>query len=130
MSEATAHPGEEGGGALVERMLGALRDRGGRITVGRRAVAEVLVDMHRDTQMQRGTLEEARKTPGLVERAVRRDMLAAYCSQRADLRGYQRMLDEWGGPPAEPDVRSAVAMLLAAVLINRFVRNRAMEVRR
>ena len=55
-------------------------------------ITKTLVGMHRDTKAQRGTLEEARRMPGLLELAVGRDMLTAYCAQRADLRGYHRML--------------------------------------
>lgn len=56
--------------------------------MGAHIVTGALVDMHRNTKAQRGTLEEAaRTTPELLEQAVGRDMLTAYCAQRADLRG-------------------------------------------
>lgn len=49
-------------------------------------VAEVLAGMAADTTAQRRTLEEARRTPGLVEAVATPDMATAYCAQRADLR--------------------------------------------
>ncbi len=70
-------------------------------------ITKVLVGMHRDTKAQRGTLEEAQRTPGLLEQAVGRDMLTAYCAQRADLCGYHRMLLAWSEASPEPERRRA-----------------------
>jgi len=58
-------------------------------------ITKALVQIHGDTQAQRRTLEEARATPGLVEHVVTPDMVTLYCAQRADLRGYHRMLTAW-----------------------------------
>ncbi len=78
-------------------------------------ITKVLVEMHRDTKAQRGTLEEARRTPGLLEQAVGRDMLTAYCAQRADLRGYHRMLVAWSETSPEPEMKAGIARFLLAV---------------
>ncbi len=58
-------------------------------------ITKTLVQMHRDTQAQRHTLEQTRATPGLVEQVATPDMVTAYCVQRADLRGYHCMLTAW-----------------------------------
>ena len=58
-------------------------------------ITKALVRMHRDTQAQRHTLEQARTTPGLIKQVVTADMVTLYCAQRADLRGYHCMLTTW-----------------------------------
>ncbi len=58
-------------------------------------VTKVLAGMAADTATQRRTLEKARRTPGLVEAVVTAEMVTVYCAQRADLRGYHRMLTVW-----------------------------------
>ena len=58
-------------------------------------ITKVLLQVHRDTQQQRRTLEQARATPGLIEQVVTRGMVTAYCTQRTDLREYHRMLTTW-----------------------------------
>ncbi len=60
--------------------------------MGMPVITKALVQMHRDTQAQRRTLEQARATPGLIEQVATSDMVTLYCAQRADLRGYHRML--------------------------------------
>ena len=43
-------------------------------------------------------------------------MLTAYCAQRADLRGYHRMLTEWREEVAsEPELRAGIGRFLAAL---------------
>jgi len=98
-------------GGAVERIELALNPS---ITVLPR-VTKVLVGMHRDTKAQRGTLKEARRTPGLLEQAVGRDMLTAYCAQRADLRGYHRMLAAWSEASPEPEMKAGIGRFLLAV---------------
>jgi len=78
-------------------------------------ITKVLVQMHRDTKAQRGTLEEARRTPGLIGHVATPDMLTAYCAQRADLRGYHRMLTTWCEALPEPDWKSGIGRFLLAV---------------
>jgi len=78
-------------------------------------ITKMLVQMHRDTKAQRGRLEEARQAPGLIEHVVTRDMLTAYCAQRADLRGYHRMLATWGEASSEPDLKSGIGRFLLAM---------------
>lgn len=73
-----------------------------------------LVRMRDDTKAQRTTLEEAGRTPGLLRQAVGWDMLTAYCAQRADLRGYHRMLTEWGDE-ADEDLKAGFGRFVAAV---------------
>jgi len=76
-------------------------------------ITKVLV--HRDTRAQRGTLEEAQRTPGLIEHVATRDMLTAYCAQRADLRGYDRMLATWSEASPEPEMKTGIGRFLLAV---------------
>lgn len=78
-------------------------------------ITKVLVQMHRDTRAQRGTLEEAQRTPGLIEHVATRDMLTAYCAQRADLRGYHRMLATWSEASPEPEMKTGIGRFLLAV---------------
>jgi len=78
-------------------------------------ITKVLVGMHRDTKAQRATLEEARRTPGLIEHLATRDTLTAYCAQRADLRGYHRMLVFWCEASAEPELNAGIGRFLLAV---------------
>ncbi len=61
-------------GEAVERIELALSPS----IAGLPRITKVLVQMHWDTKTQRGTLEKARKTPGLVEHVATRDMLTAY----------------------------------------------------
>lgn len=84
--------------------------------MGAPVITEALVRMREDTEAQRRTLEEAaRDTPAVLERAVAPDMLTAYCAQRADLRGYHRMLAEWREAAFEPELKSALGRFLSAV---------------
>jgi len=78
-------------------------------------ITKVLVQIHRDTKTQRGTLEKARETPGLLEQVVGRDMLTVYCAQRADLRGYHRMLATWPEASPEPEMKAGIGRFLLAV---------------
>jgi len=78
-------------------------------------ITKALVEMHQNTRAQRGTLERAQNTPGLLERAVTRDMLSAYCAQRADLRGYHRMLAEWRDEVSyNPELKAGIERFLVA----------------
>jgi hypothetical protein len=78
-------------------------------------ITKVLVGMHRDTKAQRGTLEEAQRTPGLLGQVVGRDMLTAYCVQQADLRGYHRMLTTWSEASPAPEMKAGIGRFLLAV---------------
>ena len=78
-------------------------------------VAEVLAGMATDTAAQRRTLEEARRTPGLVEAVATPDMATAYCAQRADLRGYDRMLTVWGDASTDPATKAVAKGLLPVI---------------
>ena len=78
-------------------------------------ITKVLVGMHRDTKAQRATLEEPQRMPALLGQAVGRDMLTAYCAQRADLRGYHRMLLAWSEASPEPEMKAGIGRFLLAV---------------
>ncbi len=78
-------------------------------------ITKALVQMHRDTQAQRHTLEQARATPGLIEQVVTPDMVTLYCAQRADLRGYHRMLTAWREETSMPEMKSGIDRFLEAV---------------
>ena len=71
--------------------------------------------MHGDTQAQRRTLEQARATPGLIEQVVTADMATLYCAQRADLRGYHRMLTTWREETSLPEMKAGIDRFLQAV---------------
>lgn len=79
------------------------------------SVSKVLAQAHTATKAQRATLEEAARTPGLIAQAVGWDMVAAYCAQRADLRGYHKMLTTWSEASGDPELVTAVEPFLAAV---------------
>ena len=75
-------------GRAVERI-----DLARRLPIaGLPVITKALVQIHKDTQAQRNTLEQARATPGLIEQVATPEMVTMYCAQRADLRGYHRML--------------------------------------
>jgi len=78
-------------------------------------ITKALVQMHGDTQAQRRTLEEARVTPGLVEHVATPDMVTLYCAQRADLRGYHRMLTAWREEASMPEMKAGIDRFLQAV---------------
>jgi len=78
-------------------------------------ITKALVQMHRDTQAQRHTLEEARATPGLVEQVVTPDMVTLYCAQRADLRSYHRMLTAWREEASLPEMKAGIDRFLQVV---------------
>ena len=78
-------------------------------------ITKALVKMHQDTQAQRNTLEQARATSGLIERVVTPDMVTIYCAQRADLRGYHRMLTAWRDETSLPEMKSGIDRFLQAV---------------
>jgi len=98
-------------GKAVERIELALTPS----IAGLPRITKVLVQMHRDTKPQRATLEEARGTPGLLEQVATRDMLTAYCRQRADLRGYHRMLATWSEASPAPEMKAGIGRFLLAV---------------
>jgi len=78
-------------------------------------ITKALVQMHRDTQAQRRTLEEARTTPGLVEHVATPDMVTLYCAQRADLRGYHCMLTAWHEETSMPEMKAGIDRFLQAI---------------
>lgn len=77
-------------------------------------ITKALVQMHGDTQAQRHTLEQARATPGLIEQVVTPDMVTQYCAQRADLRGYHRMLTTWREETSMPEMKAGIDRFLQA----------------
>ena len=78
-------------------------------------ITKTLVQMHKDTQAQRNTLEQARATPGLIEQVATREMVTAYCAQRADLRGYHRMLTAWREDASLPEMKAGIDRFLQAI---------------
>ena len=78
-------------------------------------ITKALVQMNRDTQAQRRTLEQARVTPGLIEQVATPDMVTLYCAQRADLRGYHRMLTAWREETSMPEMKAGIDRFLQAV---------------
>ena len=78
-------------------------------------ITKTLVQMHKDTQAQRNTLEQARATPGLIKQVATREMVTAYCAQRADLRGYHRMLTAWREEASLPEMKSGIDRFLQAI---------------
>ncbi len=78
-------------------------------------ITKALVQMHRDTRAQRQTLEQARTTPGLIEQVATPDMVTLYCAQRADLRGYHRMLTAWREETSMLEMKAGIDRFLHAV---------------
>ena len=78
-------------------------------------ITKVLVQAHTYTKAQRSTLEQAAATPRLIEQAVSPDMATAYCVQRADLRGYHRMLTTWREETSLPEMKAGIDRFLQAV---------------
>jgi len=78
-------------------------------------ITKALVQMHRDTQAQRHTLEQARAMPGLVEQVATSDMVTAYRAQRADLRGCHRMLTAWHEETSVPEMKAHIDRFLQAI---------------
>ena len=78
-------------------------------------ITKTIVQIHKDTQAQRNTLEQARATPGLIEQVATWEMVTAYCAQRADLRGYYRMLTAWREEASLPEMKSGIDRFLQAI---------------
>ena len=78
-------------------------------------ITKAVARMHGDTQAQRRTLEKARATPGLVEHVATPDMVTLYCAQRADLRGYHRMLTAWREETSMPEMKAGIDRFIQAV---------------
>ena len=97
-------------GKIVEHIDLARRP----MIAGLPVITKALVQMHRDTQAQRHTLEQARATPGLIEQMVTADMVTLYCAQRADLRGYHRMLTTWREETSMPEMKAGIDWFLQA----------------
>ena len=85
--------------------------------MGAHVITGHLVETLHSTKAQRASLEgAARDTPELLAQALSREMLTAYCAQRADLRGYHRMLTAWCEEVAsEPELRAGIGRFLAAL---------------
>lgn len=120
VTDVRLEPGSEGTDALAvdadrttERTEMVLRPS----VMGAHIVLKALAEMHRSTQAQRATLEQAARTnPELLGQAVGRDMLTAYCVQRAELRSYGRMLRQWREEVgSEPELKAGVGRFLVAV---------------
>jgi hypothetical protein len=78
-------------------------------------ITKAIVQMHEDTRGQRRTLEGARSTPGLIEHVVTPDMVTMYCAQRADLRGYHRMLTAWREEAPMQEMKTGIDRILKAI---------------
>ena len=99
-------------GGTIERIALALNPA----VAGLPIITKALVQIHGDTRQQRATLEQALDTPGLIGQVATRKMLTTYCAQRADLRGYHRMLTTWSEVPSSPEFCSAIGQFLAAIV--------------
>lgn len=78
-------------------------------------ITKAIVQMRGDTQAQRRTLEEASTMPRLVEQVATPDMVTLYCAQRADLRGYHRMLTAWHEQVSMPEMKAGIDRFIHAV---------------
>jgi hypothetical protein len=72
------------------------------------AIIEALRQMQRDTAEQVKLVRQARRTPGALTKDMTAHMGIAYCVQRADLGGYQRMLTVWREAHPEPAVTRVI----------------------
>lgn len=78
-------------------------------------ISKAILQIHQDTKVQRRTLEGARSTPGLIEQVVTPDMLTLYCVQRADLRGYQKMLAAWREETPIQEMKTGIDRILMII---------------
>jgi hypothetical protein len=72
------------------------------------AIIEALRTMQRDTAEQVQLVRQARRTPGALSKDMTAHMGIAYCVQRADLIGYDRMLTVWRDAQPEPAVKRVI----------------------
>lgn len=70
-------------------------------------IIEYLRGIQNDTA-QVGLLEQASRTPGAFTDIVATQMMTAYCVQRADLVGYQRILTVWRDAQPAPSVKRVI----------------------
>ena len=68
--------------------------------------------MHEDTKKQIEILQRAAKMPGVLPKIVEPEMVTAYCSQRADLISYHRMLTLWWESRPDPAFKDALNLWL------------------
>lgn len=71
-------------------------------------IIEVLRGMHKDTEAQVDLMHQARRTPGALNDIETTQIATAYCRQRADLIGYQRMLTVWREIQPAPSVKRVI----------------------
>jgi citrate synthase len=68
--------------------------------------------MHEDTKKQIETLQRMAKMSGVLPKIVDSEIVTAYCSQRADLISYHRMLTLWRDSQPDPAFKDALDLWL------------------
>ena len=71
-------------------------------------IIEHLRGIQSDTAAQVGLLEQASRSPGAFTDIEATQMTTAYCVQRADLVGYQRILTVWRDTQPAPSVKRVI----------------------
>ena len=79
------------------------------------AIIEALRRMQHDTAAQVQLARQARRTPGALSKDMTAHMGIAYCVQRADLIGYDRMLTVWRDAHPEPAVKRVIGHWLGVL---------------
>ena len=78
-------------------------------------IIEHLRGIQSDTAAQVGLLEQASRTPGAFTDIEATQMTTAYCVQRADLIGYQRILTVWRNTQPAPSVKRVIGHWLGVL---------------
>jgi hypothetical protein len=78
-------------------------------------IIPVLKRMREDTEKQIETLRQIAEIPGGLSEILEPRMAMAYCSQRADLLGYHRMLTEWQETQTHPVIKRGLGQWLAVL---------------
>ena len=78
-------------------------------------IIEHLWSIQSDTAAQVGLLKQASRTPGAFTDIEATQMRTAYCVQRADLAGYQRILTVWRDTPPAANVKRIIGHWLGVL---------------
>jgi hypothetical protein len=78
-------------------------------------IIPVLHRMLEDTEKQVETLQRIAQIPGGLKKVVEPCMATAYCAQRADLIGYNRMLTVWREAMPDPLIKNGIGQWLGAL---------------
>jgi len=78
-------------------------------------IIPALQRMREDTEKQVETLQRIAQIPGGLKKVVEPRIVTAYCAQRADLIGYQRMLTAWQEAQPGPLIKRRIGQWLGVL---------------